>query len=82
MVKFNHPNGLKTSDGKSVSYLELAGEDGKFHPATGKIENDKLIVSSPAVKNPKQIRFAWHKLAEPNFVNNKGVPVAPFSTSF
>lgn len=79
VVKFNHPNRLKTSDGKSVSYLELAGKDGKFHPATGKIENESLIVSSPAVKNPKQVRFAWDKLAEPNFANHKGVPVAPFN---
>ena len=82
VIKFNHSNGLKTSDGKSVSFLELAGKDGKFHPATGKIVNNTLIVSSPEVRAPEQVRFGWHKIAEPNFVNRQGVPVAPFSAKF
>ena len=79
IVKFKHPNGLKTRDGKSVSHLELAGKDDKFYPATGRIENDSLSVSSPQVKEPKKIRFGWHKIADPNLVNRNGVPVAPFN---
>jgi sialate O-acetylesterase len=79
VVKFNHPNGLKTSDGKDVSSLELAGKDGIFYPATGRIENDTLIVSSEKVKAPEQLQFGWHKLAIPNFFNRKGIPVTTFS---
>ena len=56
----------------------LAGADGKFHPATGEIRSDRLIVRSPEVPEPEQIRFGWDKLANPNLVNRAGVPAAPF----
>ncbi len=77
-VEFDHANGLKTRDGKGVSHLMLAGADGKFHPATGEIRSDRLIVRSPEVPEPEQIRFGWDKLANPNLVNRAGVPAAPF----
>ncbi len=78
IVTFNNPNGLRTRDGQTISFLRLAGEDGRFFPATGVIEGDKLIVSSPNIANPKKIRFGWDKLANPNLVNKVGNPVMPF----
>lgn len=78
VVEFDHANGLKTRDGREVSHLMLAGADGKFHAATGTIRNDRLIVRSPEVPAPVQIRFGWDKLANPNLVNRAGVPAAPF----
>lgn len=77
-VEFDHANGLKTRDGREVSHLMLAGADGKFHPASGTIRNDRLIVRSPDVPAPVRIRFGWDKLANPNLVNRAGVPAAPF----
>lgn len=81
IVEFDHANGLKTRDGKSVSHLMLAGKDNTFHPATGVIEADKLIVTSERVAEPHRLRFGWDKLANPNLVNRKGVPAAPFDTA-
>lgn len=78
-VTFNHPNGLKTRDGKSVSHLELAGSDGKFFPASGEVKDEKLMVKSPEVKDPAYVRFGWDKLANPNLVNKRDIPVYPFS---
>ena len=78
IVSFNNPNGLKSRDGEPISFLQLAGEDGQFAAANGVVEGDKLIVSSPAVANPKKIRFGWDKLANPNLVNKVGNPVMPF----
>lgn len=81
VVEFLHANGLRTRDGKPVSHLMLAGEDGVFHPAEGVIENDRLIVSSDKVANPVRLRFGWHNIANPNLVNSAGVPAAPFDTA-
>ena len=81
VVEFLHANGLRTRDGKPVSHLMLAGEDGVFHPAEGVIENDRLIVSSDKVANPVRLRFGWHNVANPNLVNSAGVPAAPFDTA-
>ncbi len=80
IVEFNHPNGLKTRDGQGVSHLMLSGGGDEFHPASGVIENDKLIVTSPEVPAPARLRFGWDKVANPNLVNRAGVPAAPFDT--
>ena len=79
-VEFRFANGLRSRDGKEISYLEVAGADGKFYPATGTVEGEHLIVSLPdEVKQPQRLRFGWHKTANPNLVNRAGVPVMPFN---
>ena len=75
--------GLTTNDKKPVSHFEIAGKDGKWHPAKATIVyGDHLIVKSDAVKNPVHVRFGWHQMAEPNLVNGAGLPASPFSTAF
>ena len=79
----DHHHGLKTNDNKPISHFEIAGKDGKWHPAKVTIVyGDHLIVKSDAVKNPVHVRFGWHQMAEPNLVNGAGLPASPFSTAF
>ena len=74
--------GLKASDGKPLSHFEIAGKDGKWHPAKADIVyGDHLIVSCEAVKEPVQVRYGWNELAEPNLVNRAGLPASPFQAS-
>jgi len=74
--------GLKTSNGKPVSHFEIAGKDGKWHPAEVTIVyGDHLIVSSKAVKQPKHVRFGWDQLATPNLINGAGLPASPFTAT-
>ena len=80
VIEFANANGLKTRDGGPVSHLEIAGADDEFVAATGKIVNDRLEVSAPAVKEPRRVRFGWDKLANPNLVNRAGVPALAFDT--
>ena len=76
-------HGLKTTDGKSPSHFEVAGKDGKWHPAQAIIVyGDHLIVRNDEVKNPTNVRFGWNELAEPNLVNAAGLPASPFNTAF
>ncbi|NLY02053.1 MAG: sialate O-acetylesterase [Rhodopirellula sp.] len=78
-IHFDHTgSGLASRDGKPLSHFELIGEDTDFVPAEAVIEGDSVVVSSPKVEKPMAIRFAWHKLAEPNLMNKEGLPAGAF----
>ncbi|MSU69889.1 MAG: sialate O-acetylesterase [Opitutaceae bacterium] len=76
-VRFTHGAGLTARD-KPVRSLEVAGADKEFHPATAKIIRDTLLVSTPAVKEPVAVRYAWSNSPEANLYNGAGLPAVPF----
>ncbi|MSU70492.1 MAG: sialate O-acetylesterase [Opitutaceae bacterium] len=76
-VRFAHAAGLVAHD-KPVQSLEVAGADKEFHPATAKIIRDTLLVSTPAVKEPVAVRYAWSNSPEANLYNDAGLPAVPF----
>ncbi|MDE3236983.1 MAG: sialate O-acetylesterase [Bacteroidota bacterium] len=76
----NVAGGLKSSDGKPLSWFTIAGEDGNFVPANAEIKGKKIIVSSPEITVPKYVRFAWDEKAQPNLINKEDLPAAPFRT--
>ncbi len=77
-VRFAHvATGLVAHD-RTVQSLELAGADKVFHPATAKIERGTLLVSSPAVKEPVAVRYAWSNAPVANLYNGSGLPAVPF----
>jgi len=73
-------SGLYSKDGQPLRCFSIAGRDGKFVPATAVIRNNRVVVSSPAVKTPVNVRFAWNEADQPNFYNREGLPAAPFRT--
>ncbi|MCE9605669.1 MAG: sialate O-acetylesterase [Planctomycetia bacterium] len=80
-IKFKHTGtGLKSLDGKSLTWFTIAGADKKFVPATAKIEGDSVLVSSSKVFTPVAVRFGFNQLAEPNLGNKEGLPASPFRT--
>jgi sialate O-acetylesterase len=76
-VLFDHAEGL-TSRGERLTHFEVAGEDGKYHPAKAKIKDDTVVVSSKEVKTPKKVRFAWSNTAEAQLFNAVGLPASSF----
>ena len=48
--------------------------------AKAEIEGKFVLVSAESIKNPTQVRFGWHKVANPNLVNRAGLPASPFQT--
>mgnify|MGYP001987383825 FL=1 len=81
-LHFAHTAGkLGSRDGKPLSEFQIAGSDGQFYPATALVEKETVVVSSPEVKSPTQVRFGWHKLANPNLVNKALLPASPFQTN-
>jgi len=51
-----------------------------FHPADIKIEGDKILLSSPAVKYPALVRYGWSGFTDADLRNKQGLPASTFYT--
>jgi len=71
-------SGLCTRDSEAPDWFEIAAEDGVFVPAQAQIDGDTVVLSSPDIKKPAAMRYAWSMLAEPNLRNVEGFPVSAF----
>lgn len=80
VVKFTHAHGGLKAKGDALTGFTIAGEDGKFVPATAKIEGDTVVVSSPDVAKPTAVRYAWQDNPMCNLYNGAGLPASPFRT--
>jgi sialate O-acetylesterase len=78
LLSFDHAAGLFASDRKPLSWFQVAGGDGRWHPAQATIEGDRVVVASARVAQPVKVRFAWDEAAQPNLVNGAGLPAVPF----
>ena len=57
----------------------VAGEDKIWHWATGTIDGDSVVVSSPDVMFPVAVRYAYSNNPDgANLYNQEGFPAAPF----
>jgi len=72
--------GLKSRNEQELNEFQLAGEDGEFFDAVADIAGSSVVVSCDKVTKPTQVRFGWHKVANPNLVNSEGLPASPFQT--
>jgi sialate O-acetylesterase len=72
--------GLKTTDSRPPAGFALSGADHKFRWATARIRGDWVILSSPDVPSPVDVRYAWADNPDVNLVNAAGLPAAPFRT--
>jgi sialate O-acetylesterase len=76
---FNHANGLMAKGG-AVTGFEVAGADGKFVPATAKIEGESIMASSPDVAQPVFVRYGWANSPDCDLFNGDGLPASPFTS--
>ncbi len=80
-VRFDHAEGLTTSDGAPPCCFEVAGEDGVFRPARAVIEGEGVLLTSDEVPSPRAVRYAQGAADMTNLVNGAGLPAAPFRAS-
>jgi len=66
--------------GDKLTGFTIAGSDKKFYNAEARIDGDKIIVTSDAVKEPVAVRFGWSDYPVVNLFNKEGVPASPFRT--
>ena len=62
-----------------VKLFFLAGEDRVWHPASMKVEGDKVVVTSSAVSKPHGVSYGTGEVGwQPNLYNKALLPMAPF----
>ncbi|MCX7017042.1 MAG: sialate O-acetylesterase [Candidatus Sumerlaeota bacterium] len=88
VVSFKHIGGGLEARGGELKGFAIASEDKKFVPATATIApstgsgqaGDTVVVSSPDVKAPAAVRYAWANWPQCNLFNKDGLPASPFRT--
>ncbi len=81
IISFDSPDGqVITAKGGTVEGFIIAGADHIFYPAKAEIINGKVVVSSPEVKDPLAVRYAWADNPVISLYGNSGLPVSPFRT--
>jgi len=82
VLRFDAPAGLAVrGGGQAPRGFELAGADGRFHPAQARIEGDAVVLRSGAVPQPRLARYAWSdNPAAADLVGGDGLPASPFRT--
>ncbi|HUN84249.1 MAG TPA: sialate O-acetylesterase [Terracidiphilus sp.] len=76
---FDDAEGL-TAKGGEVTGFEVAGADGRFSPATARIDGITVVASSPAVPRPVFVRYGWANSPHCNLFNGEGLPASPFTS--
>jgi sialate O-acetylesterase len=80
VVKFKDcPNGI-TSYFKELTTFEIAGDDKHFYPAKAVIAGSSVTVTSPQVKNPVAVRYAFRDFVVGELYSTDGLPVSSFRT--
>ena len=77
-VYFKNSEGLEIDKENKDSQFEIAGEDGIFHPAKVKLNNNVVRLSSKEVENPQYVRFSWGNKSTSNLFNEAGLPASSF----
>jgi sialate O-acetylesterase len=77
---YKHPKGKERKSGSMLRWFEIAGKDGIWHSAMAEVkDNANVLVWSPAVKHPVQVRYLWHETAMPTDLRNSlGLCAFPF----
>ena len=81
-LSFEYAEGLKTSDGKTLSSFEVAEFPGLFYPAAAEIEGNTVKVKSAKVRSPKYVRYGWSSYSNGNLINSEGLPASTFSSQY
>jgi sialate O-acetylesterase len=79
-LRFEHADGGLVAKGGRLEGFSIAGRDRKWYPADARIQGDALLVSSPEVPHPTQVRYAWQADPPATLFNGAGLPAGPFRT--
>ena len=80
VVSFQHTDDGLVAKGGELKGFAIAGADHQWVKAKAKIDGKQVIVSSPEVKQPVAVRYAWADNPEFSLYNGAGLPASPFRT--
>lgn len=75
-------SGLVAGRKGKINSFAIAGKDRVWHWADAQIDQDSVILSSPKVKQPVAVRYAWamNPSGRNLLYNQEGFPASPFRT--
>lgn len=81
-LRFDHQGtGLSVRGGGALHGFALAGADGRFVDAHATVVGSRVQVWSPALPEPRAVRYGWFdNPSQANLVNGTGLPASPFRT--
>src|SRR6185503_2592807 len=79
-IHFDHTDGGLVTKGDHLGEFAIAGKDHHWHWADAKIDGNTVIVSSPDVPEPQDVRYAWQSFPSATLYNGAGLPAVPFRT--
>jgi sialate O-acetylesterase len=79
-LHFVHADGGLVARGGKLEEFSIAGDDRKWVWADARIDGDTIVVSSPEVPHPTQVRYAWQSNPNATLFNGAGLPATPFRT--
>lgn len=79
-LRFAHADGGLIVKGPKLEEFAIAGDDHKWYWADARIEGNTVVVSSPSVPNPREVRYAWQSNPAATLFNGAGLPAGPFRT--
>ena len=80
IIRFDHAENGLTSFNKPMQCFEIAGKDKMFHPAQAAISGSTIVVSSPLVKEPVAVRYAFRDFVVGDLFGTNGLPASSFRT--
>lgn len=80
VVHFDHAEGLKTTDGDAPSGFWLADDSHDWKRADAELRGQAVVLSSPGLKEPRYVRYAFAGKPNVNLVNAADLPAYPFRT--
>lgn len=72
-LRFANAEGMTVTRG-----FEVAGDDGLFHAAEARIDGERIVLSSKAVKRPTAVRYGWEPFTRADLRNAAGFPASTF----
>ena len=79
-VWFDHVKDGLAAHGSQLAGFEIAGSDGKFVPATAKIDGSTVVVQASGVNHAEAVRYAWQGWTNANLFNKEGLPASTFTS--
>ena len=79
-VKFKNAKMGLTSYSKEMVNFEIAGKNQVFYPAKAKISRDVVLLTSPEVKEPIAVRYAFKDFVTGDLFSNDGLAISSFRT--
>lgn len=80
VIRFDYVGSGLEAKGDKLTGFAIAGTDKNFVWAEAKIVGGTVVVSSPEVKDPVAVRYAWANNPACNLFNKEGLAASPFRT--